>query len=207
MPISQSTPQLFRYLFYNLRLLYTAMLARAAFPAFFCTRMSLYNLSRDLRGRCSFQSLGSSCFCSSLSLCLSSRLYTCSKSSIRVARPQRISVFWEHATAVVRLSESRSSLNYVAKWLNFRVLGIRYSGISDCTDANVGYTLDTNFFGIDVGRDSTRVFAKALSGSLIINAIAAGTAVFSLLFAFFAWFCSSRFMEVVSCHEDIPSAS
>ena len=108
---------------------------------------------------------------------------------------------------VVRLSESGQRLVDATKWLNLRVLGIRYSGISDCTDANVGYTLDTNFFGIDVGRDSTRVFAKALSGSLIINAIAAGTAVFSLLFAFFAWFCSSRFMEVVRCSEDVRSAS
>lgn len=61
----------------------------------------------------------------------------------------------------------------------------------------MGYTIDTTFFGIDLGSNSTRLIAKALSGSLIINAIAAGAAGVSLFFAFFAWFCASRAMEIV----------
>lgn len=91
-----------------------------------------------------------------------------------------------------------SSRVFVRNVTDARILGIGYSGINECTDPNVGYTLDTNFFGINEGNDSTRIFAKALSGSLIVNAVAAGTAGISLFFAFLAWCCSSRILEIVS---------
>ncbi len=77
-------------------------------------------------------------------------------------------------------------------------LGIDYSGTSRCTDVNVGYDLNTEVFGLDLGGNGRRVVIKALSGSLVLNAVAAGAAGISLFFAFFAWFCSSRLMEIVS---------
>jgi hypothetical protein len=42
------------------------------------------------------------------------------------------------------------------------------------------------------------VVTKGLAGSLVINAIAAGLAGISAIFALLAYFCSSRAMEVVS---------
>ena len=80
---------------------------------------------------------------------------------------------------------------------NFRILGISYSGVSECTDPKVGFELDTSLFGLQLGSDATRVVIKGLAGSLILNAVAAGAAGISLFFAFFAWFCASRVMEIV----------
>jgi len=42
------------------------------------------------------------------------------------------------------------------------------------------------------------IVIKGLAGSLIINAIAAGFAGISAIFALLAYFCSNRAMEVVS---------
>lgn len=92
---------------------------------------------------------------------------------------------------------------------NVGVLGTCYRGgrssiigidtdIADCTHPAVGYTLDTRLFGLDLGSDATKVLVKGISGALILNAVAAGAAGVSLFFAFFAWLCSSRILEIVS---------
>ncbi len=78
------------------------------------------------------------------------------------------------------------------------IAGIAYSTTSACTKAKVGYTLDLTFFGEDLNSNTQKVIIKSLAGSLILNPIAAGLAGISLLFAFGAWFVSSRILEIVS---------
>ena len=82
------------------------------------------------------------------------------------------------------------------------LLGIDYSSTAHCLGPDVGYTFNPSFLGIDTVRDRDRIVIKTFSGSLIINALAAAFAGFSLFFGFFAWLCASRAMEIVSstCH-------
>jgi hypothetical protein len=42
------------------------------------------------------------------------------------------------------------------------------------------------------------VVIKGLAGSLVLNAVAAGLAGISAIFALLAWFCGNRAMEIVS---------
>ncbi|ORY29817.1 SUR7/PalI family-domain-containing protein [Naematelia encephala] len=91
---------------------------------------------------------------------------------------------------------------------NFGVLGVCYPGgvakilgitISDdalCPPAHVGYEINSTLFGQNTNSHVETIATKSLTGSLILNTIAAGVAGVSLFFAFFAWFCSSRFMEI-----------
>ena len=77
-------------------------------------------------------------------------------------------------------------------------LGIDYFADTYCTKAAVGYNLDGDLFGKLSQNRAVNVVTKGLAGSLIINAIAAGLAGISALFALLAYFCSNRAMEVVS---------
>ncbi|WWC60403.1 uncharacterized protein I303_102975 [Kwoniella dejecticola CBS 10117] len=74
-------------------------------------------------------------------------------------------------------------------------LGFDYSSNAACTDPHVGYTFDETFLGLD-NSGLSRAVIKGLAGSLILNAIAAGFAGLSLIWSFFAWFCSSRGWEI-----------
>ncbi|ORX35234.1 hypothetical protein BD324DRAFT_83649 [Kockovaella imperatae] len=80
---------------------------------------------------------------------------------------------------------------------NAEFLGFDYSGTAYCTDPKVGYRIDPSLLGYDGSRNTSSIIVRALSGSLIINALAAGFAGFSLFFAFFAWLCASRVMEII----------
>lgn len=66
-----------------------------------------------------------------------------------------------------------------------------------CTKASVGYNLDPKLLG-RLSNNALNVVMKGLAGSLVINAIAAGLAGISAIFALLAYFCSNRAMEVVS---------
>jgi hypothetical protein len=67
-----------------------------------------------------------------------------------------------------------------------------------CTKAAVGYDIDSDLLGRLSNNKAVNVVIKGLAGSLIINAIAAGMAGLSAIFALLAYFCSNRAMEVVS---------
>lgn len=82
------------------------------------------------------------------------------------------------------------------------VLIVRDAG---CTGPTVGYSLSTTYLGRGAGTYFGDIAIKSLSGSLVVNAIAAGLAGFSLLFAFFAWFSASRILEIVSSGSGYPS--
>ena len=77
-------------------------------------------------------------------------------------------------------------------------LGTTFFGDSYCTNASVGYSLDDELFGKLIKNRAANVVLKGLAGSLVINAIAAGLAGISAIFALLAYFCSNRVMEVVS---------
>ncbi|KAK1927613.1 hypothetical protein DB88DRAFT_507690 [Papiliotrema laurentii] len=74
--------------------------------------------------------------------------------------------------------------------------GVTVTGASQCTSTEVGYTLNVALFGLG-GWTTGQVVIESLAGSLIMNAIAAGFAGISFLFAFFAWVFSSRTLEVI----------
>lgn len=86
-------------------------------------------------------------------------------------------------------------------------LEISYSGISRCTDPDVGYTIDTNFFGVDIGRDTARVVVKALAGSLIVNAIAAGAAGVRPITSFDRPDLARSASSLPSSHGSVPAES
>lgn len=65
-------------------------------------------------------------------------------------------------------------------------------------DASVGYNLDSSLLGEIPGGRAGSVVIKGLAGSLVLNAIAAGFAGLSAIFALLAWFCGNRAMEIVS---------
>lgn len=67
-----------------------------------------------------------------------------------------------------------------------------------CSKAQVAYTLPDILFG-SLKIDGHDIVKRGLTGALVINPVASGLALISLVFAFFAWVCASRIMEIVSC--------
>jgi hypothetical protein len=78
-----------------------------------------------------------------------------------------------------------------------RIAGIGISSNGRCTSPSVGFNLDTQLLGEFSRTRAGNVIIKSLVGSLVINAIAAGLAGLSAIFALLAYFCSSRAMEIV----------
>lgn len=81
------------------------------------------------------------------------------------------------------------------------IAGIDLSSARQCTSPSVGYNLDSSLLGELPGNRAGGIVIKGLASSLIINAIAAGFAGLSAIFALLAYFCSNRAMEVVSLRE------
>ena len=67
----------------------------------------------------------------------------------------------------------------------------------------MGYGLSSTDFGISTHAET--VVARALSGSLVLNPIAAGLAGLSIMFGFCSWFFSSRIMEIVRWVHSSPT--
>ena len=119
----------------------------------------------------------------------------------------------------VRLPPIHLSLSDSSPHRSLSFLGIHYSHTANCDSAHVGYTFNPALLGYSGLAEHDKVILKSLSGSLIINALAAALAGISLFFGFFAWLwvvmllhqahrkqmlicfnhlrCASRAMEVV----------
>lgn len=67
-----------------------------------------------------------------------------------------------------------------------------------CTDPTVGYNLDTRILQGFGATRSANIVIKGLAGSLVLNAVAAGFAGLSTVFALLAWCCAQRWIEIVS---------
>jgi hypothetical protein len=78
------------------------------------------------------------------------------------------------------------------------IAGFEVSSGNYCTDPSVGYNLDSSLLGEIPGGRLGSVVIKGLAGALVLNAVAAGFAGLSAIFALLAWFCASRAMEIVS---------
>lgn len=78
------------------------------------------------------------------------------------------------------------------------IAGFEVSAGDYCTDASVGYNLDSSLLGEIPGGRAGSVVIKGLAGSLVLNAVAAAFAGLSAIFAILAWFCGNRAMEIVS---------
>ncbi|GHJ90324.1 hypothetical protein NliqN6_6726 [Naganishia liquefaciens] len=113
--------------------------------------------------------------------------------------------------------ETSGSASSLASTLRLGTLGYCLTGVAStalssvtdeeltngCTAAKLGYALDSTLvtdgevFGLNIGNLSDSVI-KGLTYLLVLQPIAGGFAFLTLIFAFFAWCCSSRFMEVVA---------
>ncbi|KAL7424671.1 hypothetical protein Q5752_000355 [Cryptotrichosporon argae] len=111
-----------------------------------------------------------------------------------------------HDIYLLHVTGSESGLSVDA---HLGVFGICYGGVSGsvlgqavsvagaCTHPSVGYSLDTSYFGSSVSSSLANA-VKDLSASLVLNAIACGLAGLSLFFAFFAYCCASRLLEILT---------
>jgi len=96
------------------------------------------------------------------------------------------------------------TLGYCSSGLSATAASISANVGSGCSATKLGYSLPSSLFtslssidGFNInGLNSSLI--KGLSYLMVLQPIAAGFAVVSLFFAFFAWCCSSRFMEILA---------
>ncbi|KAJ9099233.1 hypothetical protein QFC21_004113 [Naganishia friedmannii] len=75
--------------------------------------------------------------------------------------------------------------------------------MTGCTSAKIGYDLgysifsDGEIWGLETG-DLSKTVRKGLTYLLVFQPLAAISALISLTFAFFAWCCGSRIMEIIA---------